>query len=112
MSSEQTGVTTLVTGVLEAALYVNDLDVAAQFYKALFGLEALSGDDRFQAFSVGNRNVLLLFRRFAHLWSFRFRDGVLERIAIDAVVADRDESKRFQLRQCRARDVAHLLIGS
>ncbi len=52
-----------LTGIIETALYVEDLDRAVAFYKSLFGLETLAGDDRFHAFSVAGRHVLLLFRR-------------------------------------------------
>ncbi len=51
-----------VTGVLETALYVEDLDHAARFYGELLGLRRLDGDDRFCVFSVADRQVLLLFK--------------------------------------------------
>ena len=52
-----------LTGVLETALYVADLERSAAFYKALFGLETLLVDERMHALDVAGRNVLLLFRR-------------------------------------------------
>ena len=52
-------------GVIETSLYVDDLDRASRFYEELFGLSRLNGDDRFRAYSVGGRNVLLLFKRGA-----------------------------------------------
>ena len=55
------------TGIIETALYVEDLPRAINFYRGLLGLETLSSDDRFHAFSVGGRHVLLLFRRGASL---------------------------------------------
>jgi catechol 2,3-dioxygenase-like lactoylglutathione lyase family enzyme len=55
------------TGIIETALYVEDLPRAVTFYKTLFDLETLSSDDRFHAFSVADRHVLLLFRRGASL---------------------------------------------
>lgn len=54
-----------LTGVLETSLYVDDLDRASCFYEQTFGLTRIEGDDRFRAYSVGGRSVLLLFKRGA-----------------------------------------------
>src|SRR5215472_2028472 len=54
-----------LTGVLETSLYVDDLDRASCFYEVTFGLTCIEGDDRFRAYSVGGRSVLLLFKRGA-----------------------------------------------
>jgi catechol 2,3-dioxygenase-like lactoylglutathione lyase family enzyme len=54
-----------LTGVLETCLYVDDLDRASRFYEETFGLTRIEGDDRFRAYSVGGRSVLLLFKRGA-----------------------------------------------
>lgn len=54
-----------VTGVIETALYVNDLDRASQFYEDLFGLKRMDGDDRLRAYNVAGQSVLLLFKRGA-----------------------------------------------
>jgi catechol 2,3-dioxygenase-like lactoylglutathione lyase family enzyme len=54
-----------LTGVLETSLYVEDLDRASRFYEETFGLTRIEGDDRFRAYSVGGRSVLLLFKRGA-----------------------------------------------
>ncbi|HEY6944823.1 MAG TPA: VOC family protein [Candidatus Acidoferrum sp.] len=54
-----------LTGVIETSLYVDDLDRASRFYEELFGLTRIEGDDRFRAYSVGGRCVLLLFKRGA-----------------------------------------------
>ncbi len=51
-----------VTGVLETALYVGDLDRSLQFYTALFGFPVLYRDERMAALEVPGRQVLLLFR--------------------------------------------------
>jgi catechol 2,3-dioxygenase-like lactoylglutathione lyase family enzyme len=50
-------------GVLETALYVEDLARSRGFYAGLFGLPVMVGDDRFCAFDVAGRDVLLLFRK-------------------------------------------------
>jgi catechol 2,3-dioxygenase-like lactoylglutathione lyase family enzyme len=49
--------------VLETSLYVNDLERAARFYSEVLGLKALTSDQRFHAYDVGGRSVLLIFRR-------------------------------------------------
>jgi catechol 2,3-dioxygenase-like lactoylglutathione lyase family enzyme len=55
-----------VTGVLETALYVADLDRAATFYQRLFGSRVLLDEPgRLRALDVAGRQVLLLFRRGA-----------------------------------------------
>ena len=52
-----------ISGILETALYVADLDRARAFYTALFGLETFMADDRMAALGVTPGQVLLLFRR-------------------------------------------------
>jgi catechol 2,3-dioxygenase-like lactoylglutathione lyase family enzyme len=50
-------------GILETAVYVEDLERSRAFYAALFGLPVMVGDERFCAFDVAGRDVLLLFRK-------------------------------------------------
>jgi catechol 2,3-dioxygenase-like lactoylglutathione lyase family enzyme len=50
-------------GVLETALYVDDLKRSIEFYQDVFRFEVLAGDDRFCALNVAGRQVLLLFRK-------------------------------------------------
>ena len=50
-------------GVLETAIYVDDLSRAVEFYKNVFEFETLVLDERMCAFNVSNRQVLLLFRK-------------------------------------------------
>lgn len=52
-------------GVLETALYVEDLDRSMRFYGTIFQLKALTSDDRFCALNAAERQVLLLFRKGA-----------------------------------------------
>jgi catechol 2,3-dioxygenase-like lactoylglutathione lyase family enzyme len=52
-----------LSGVIETALYVDDLDRARGFYEVVLGLAPLTSDARFIAFDVGGRSVLLLFLR-------------------------------------------------
>jgi catechol 2,3-dioxygenase-like lactoylglutathione lyase family enzyme len=50
-------------GVLETALYVDDIERARRFYEEVLGLSPIYDDARLRAYAVGNRSVLLLFRR-------------------------------------------------
>jgi catechol 2,3-dioxygenase-like lactoylglutathione lyase family enzyme len=66
-----------LNGVLETALYVDDLARAARFYERVLGLETLTGDARFRAYDVGGRSVLLLFQRGATLETVRLPGGTI-----------------------------------
>jgi len=52
-----------IHGVLETALYVDDLPRAARFYEEAIGLTPLRSDDRLCALDCGPGSVLLLFQR-------------------------------------------------
>jgi catechol 2,3-dioxygenase-like lactoylglutathione lyase family enzyme len=52
-----------INAIVETALYVADLSRAARFYQELFGFPTLLVDDRLHALGVGERQVLLLFKR-------------------------------------------------
>ena len=56
-----------VTGILETALYVDDLARSAAFYESLFGFVRLVASDRLIALAVRDGQVLLLFRKKASL---------------------------------------------
>jgi catechol 2,3-dioxygenase-like lactoylglutathione lyase family enzyme len=62
-------------GVLETALYVDDLDRAVRFYADILALEPLYRDSRLCAFSVGGRSVLLIFPRGGALETVRMPGG-------------------------------------
>jgi catechol 2,3-dioxygenase-like lactoylglutathione lyase family enzyme len=64
-----------VTGILESALYVDDLDRATVFYRSLFGFPVMVADDRIRALGVAGRQVLLLFRRGGSLNHVPSHDG-------------------------------------
>jgi catechol 2,3-dioxygenase-like lactoylglutathione lyase family enzyme len=66
-----------LNGVLETALYVEDLERAARFYEETLGLSALAKDARFRAYDVGGRSVLLVFRRGATLETVRMPGGTI-----------------------------------
>lgn len=52
-----------LNGVLETALYVEDMDRARVFFEGVMGLTAFTADHRFTAYDVGAGSVLLLFLR-------------------------------------------------
>lgn len=52
-----------ISGMLETCVYVDDLSRASAFYEEVLGLELMTALDRLHAFSVGPRQVLLLFPR-------------------------------------------------
>jgi catechol 2,3-dioxygenase-like lactoylglutathione lyase family enzyme len=64
-------------GVLETALYVDDLDRAAHFYEDVLGLPVLTADSRFRAYDVGGRSVLLVFQRGATLETVHMPGGTI-----------------------------------
>ena len=51
-----------IHGILETALYVQDVPRAATFYQRLFGFEPLLESERLVALAVARRDVLLLFK--------------------------------------------------
>jgi catechol 2,3-dioxygenase-like lactoylglutathione lyase family enzyme len=63
--------------VLETALYVDDLARAIGFYTDVMQLQALYQDSRMCAFSVGGRNVLLLFPRGGSLETVHMPGGTI-----------------------------------
>lgn len=50
-------------GVLETAIYVDDVDRARRFYEDVLELAPVFSDGRLTAYAVGGRSMLLLFRR-------------------------------------------------
>lgn len=52
-------------GILETALYVEDVDRSAAFYRNLFGFEPVYSGPRLTALAVPGRQVLLLFKKGA-----------------------------------------------
>jgi catechol 2,3-dioxygenase-like lactoylglutathione lyase family enzyme len=66
-----------INGVLETALYVDDLDRAQAFYQHILGFSPLYADQRLRAFEVAGRQVLLLFRRGASLETTTLPGGTI-----------------------------------
>jgi catechol 2,3-dioxygenase-like lactoylglutathione lyase family enzyme len=52
-----------LNGILETALYTDDMDRARAFYEGTLGLAPIFGDNRLTAYAVAGRDVLLIFRR-------------------------------------------------
>ncbi|PMR76236.1 VOC family protein [Billgrantia endophytica] len=52
-----------LNGVLETALYVEDMDRARAFFEGVMRLEPFNADHRFTAYDAGAGSVLLLFRQ-------------------------------------------------
>lgn len=47
--------------VIETVLYVSDIERADAFYREVLKLPAMVANERFRAYNVGDRSVLLLF---------------------------------------------------
>jgi len=62
-SNRPTGGEPRLRGVLETALHAGDLERSRAFYQDVLGLPLMAGDQRFCAFDVAGRDVLLLFRK-------------------------------------------------
>lgn len=54
-----------ITGLLETALYVDDMARSVGFFRDVLGLETLLEIDRLTAFDAGRQGVLLVFQRGA-----------------------------------------------
>jgi catechol 2,3-dioxygenase-like lactoylglutathione lyase family enzyme len=64
-------------GVLETALYVDDLARACRFYEDVLGLPRLFADARLGAYAVAGHSVLLLFRRGASAHTTHLPGGTI-----------------------------------
>jgi catechol 2,3-dioxygenase-like lactoylglutathione lyase family enzyme len=64
-------------GVLETALYVDDLDRAVRFYSDVLELKPLYRDSRMCAFDVGGKSVLLIFPRGGSLETVHMPGGTI-----------------------------------
>src|SRR5262249_50753823 len=52
-------------GILETALYVDDIQRSVRFYQKVFGFQVIDSSDRLTAMGAGPRQVLLLFKKGA-----------------------------------------------
>ena len=61
----------------ETSLYVDSLERAKKFYKGVLGLQTLVDDERFCAFDVAGKHILLLFVRGASLRETPLPGGII-----------------------------------
>lgn len=66
-----------LSGVLETALYVNDLPRAREFYETVLGLKPVFADQRLCAFDVAGRSILLLFKRGSTIETVEMPGGTI-----------------------------------
>ena len=66
-----------VDKVVETSLYVEDVARSMQFYQRLFSFQPLMHDERFCAFNVAGRQVLLLFKKGASTEPIPLEGGVV-----------------------------------
>lgn len=52
-----------ITGLLETALYADDISRSVAFFRDVMGLATMLETDSLAAFDAGNRGVLLIFKR-------------------------------------------------
>jgi catechol 2,3-dioxygenase-like lactoylglutathione lyase family enzyme len=66
-----------IRGLLETALYVDDVQKAAEFYRRLFNFGTLLDSQRLIALEVAGRDVLLLFKTGATSEPFATSGGII-----------------------------------
>ena len=54
-------------GILETAIYVDDVDRAVSFYRDVLGLDVVDASERLTALLAGPRQLLLVFKRGASM---------------------------------------------
>src|SRR5262249_25404137 len=64
-------------GILETALYVDDMPRAQRFYEDVMALRRLFADQRLSAYEVAGRDVLLIFQRGASLQTAHLPGGTI-----------------------------------
>ena len=66
-----------LNGILETALYTDDMDRARAFYEDVLELKLIFTDNRLRAYNVADRDVLLIFRRGSSQATTTLPDGVI-----------------------------------
>ncbi len=66
-----------LNGILETAIYVDDLARARRFYEDILELEPVFTDGRLRAYDVGGRSILLVFERGASIETVTLSGGVI-----------------------------------
>lgn len=54
-----------IGGIVETALYVDDMEASARFYRDTFGFETIIEGERLFALKIADRQILLLFKKGA-----------------------------------------------
>ena len=66
-----------ISGLLETALYVDDMERSVDFFRRVMGLSVMFESDKLTAFDAGNRGVLLAFLRGASIEDMRSPSGTI-----------------------------------
>ena len=66
-----------LSGIIETCLYVGDIGRASKFYEEVLGLRRIAGDDRLLAYSVMEKDILLLFKRGSASQPLEFPGGTI-----------------------------------
>ena len=66
-----------VQGILETALFVQDVKRSVEFYRRLFGFEVIASSDRLHALAIAPKQVLLLFKQGASIERVESTGGIL-----------------------------------
>lgn len=64
-------------GIVETALYVDDVARSAEFYRGLFGWKSMLADNELCAFALPGDSVLLLFKKGTRHEPLRTPGGVI-----------------------------------
>ena len=66
-----------INGLLETALYVDDMARSVAFFRDVLMLSPMLEGDRLTAFDAGGRGVLLIFKRGASAADMRIANGIV-----------------------------------
>jgi|SRR5579883_1553268 len=66
-----------INGVLETALYVEDVERSIAFYQKLFGFPLMLQEERIGALNVADHQVLLLFKKGASTQPMPYPGGTI-----------------------------------
>ena len=66
-----------LNGIIETAIYVDDIERSAAFYERVLGAERMSKSDRLAAMSIAGKHVLLIFRKGGSVNSTVFPGGTI-----------------------------------
>ena len=66
-----------IRGIVETALYTDDLDACRRFYTDVLGLEIIMENDGMLAFDAGTSQVLLVFERATSSGDKRLPGGLI-----------------------------------